>query len=348
MQSRSLSIPGQAVRECRVTLIDEREDAECRDCTSVGRDLVVPGLGRFNSVVERRSCSKCLKEFLVTLPWSIMLVAAAQIVLEFCCGRDASFDLSLRSSSGEAEFDDLEYQKEENLLRSYLRYFSYMLVHESQSHLWSNVATEITLAWFASAATTTRRGFTGQLELILVYLLSGFCGGLAFKAVTSGLESDVGLVGGSAGVFGLAGLCFVDSIADLSGMLAHKWKKMRNSSYANLEAVITPSRSSTTRILLLVSRSSAALVIVGFDIYSAVFRDGGFSHNKDVFSVHLGGLAAGVALSASLVVFKAVWQWVREFNGRKFENRRRFVVSLLKEEKAHFGEENKGMFVEDV
>ena len=79
---------------CRVNLVEE--DVESGNASSGGVDVVVPVLGRFNSVVERRSCGTCLRQLAGTLPWSILLVAAVQVAVEYCCERDTALALSLR------------------------------------------------------------------------------------------------------------------------------------------------------------------------------------------------------------------------------------------------------------
>ncbi len=308
------------MRECRVTLIDEREVGD----DNSGRDVVVPGLGRFNSVVERRSCGKCFKDLCATLPWAILAVAAVQILIEYCFDRNFSFALSLRSGgvaiSDEGEEDDSGGMA----MREYLRYFSYMFAHESQSHLWSNVATGVTLAWFASASSSSRRsGIAGQMELLCVYLLSGFGGGVAFKAATASSSADVGLVGGSAGVFGLAALCIVDSVVDLVSILSPCSK------IASYSSMSKSSNNSSSHLLILTARSLAAAVVIGFDLYSALSRH---SVPSDVLAVHLGGLFAGAVVSVCLSLFRGARRcWAK--GGGDGENNsymgRRYVVSLL-------------------
>ncbi len=197
-----------------------------------------------------------------------------------------------------------------------------MFAHKDRSHLWSNVATQLTLAWFASASASRRSaGIGAQLELLLVYLFSGFCGGLAFRAALAADPgspwSGAGLVGGSAGVFGLAGVCLFDSLADAAQIL-FRWirsRKAKSDSYSNLGGTCRQKmKVATSRgLLLLASRTLAAAVIVGFDLYH--LAAGTEEDNSDVIAVHLGGLAGGLAASAAMEGAKQAWRWGRRAKG---------------------------------
>ncbi len=67
------------------------------DPEAAGVDVVVPVLGRFNSVVERKSWGKCLRDFLASLPWALILVTLVQMVVQFSSDRDAIYRLALKS-----------------------------------------------------------------------------------------------------------------------------------------------------------------------------------------------------------------------------------------------------------
>ena len=69
-----------------------RIDAEFKCTISLtedlnSKDIVVPGLGRFNSVVERKSWGQTLKHFLTGLPWIIIILCICQIIIFY------SFDI---------------------------------------------------------------------------------------------------------------------------------------------------------------------------------------------------------------------------------------------------------------
>jgi membrane associated rhomboid family serine protease len=89
-------------------------------------------------------------------------------------------------------------------------FFSYMLVHQDAEHLWPNLLIQLVLS---GIATVRHPGFIGQLKIGLIYALSGYGGGVAYSMLDE--KSSIALVGASAGVFGLCGLCIVDFTEDL-------------------------------------------------------------------------------------------------------------------------------------
>ena len=124
-----------------------------------------------------------------------------------------------------------------------------MLVHDDASHLWVNVIVQLVLAWIAvitrqfrnrrsrsvfrsasisytsddeSVAAASDSGgifasILAHVEITLAYLLGVYLGGLVFHhSWNDSAEKKAGLVGGSAGGFGLAGLCLVDCAWDLA------------------------------------------------------------------------------------------------------------------------------------
>ena len=200
------------------------------------------------------------------------------------------------------------------------RFLTYMLAHKGASHLWSNVSTQLTLAWLATAAAVTAKANGGrksrmraEAELAAAYLLAVFCGGMAFRAALPSEAGDVGLVGASAGVFGLAGVCAVGGAADAVTAALRRWT--RRARYAELTAAnaeegeaaaattttTTTTTATTTKwILLLAARLAAAGVVVGFDAFELAS-----SLPTEVAAVHLAGFAAGAAAAAAAVAWRA-------------------------------------------
>ncbi len=122
-------------QDCKVNLIEEEEEEEVVvDCGGrvslaageggAGRQAV---LGRFDSVLERRSCARSLRDLALTLPWCLLLLSLAQVAVEYLFGREASLALSLRSGHDGgggtgAEVEAVgEVEAMEHSLRSYLR-----------------------------------------------------------------------------------------------------------------------------------------------------------------------------------------------------------------------------------
>lgn len=64
----------------------------------VGVDFKVPGLGRFNSVVEKRSWLDCFKNLARSLPWLIILISVVQLTVFYSISDDTSYDLLLPNS----------------------------------------------------------------------------------------------------------------------------------------------------------------------------------------------------------------------------------------------------------
>ncbi len=84
-----------------------------------------------------------------------------------------------------------------------------MLVHKDPAHLWPNILIQLVLS---AMATVRRPGIVGQLKILFIYALAGFGGGVAYTVLEERTSSA--LVGASAGVFGLCGLCIVDFTED--------------------------------------------------------------------------------------------------------------------------------------
>ena len=72
-------------RECKISLTEE------------GKNVRIPVLGRFNSVVEKKSWSQSFRELSGSLPWIIILISLIQIVVFYTIDSNKTFDLSLPS-----------------------------------------------------------------------------------------------------------------------------------------------------------------------------------------------------------------------------------------------------------
>ena len=177
------------------------------------------------------------------------------------------------------------------------RYFSYMLIHESPSHLWYNMLTQFTMAWFAMFR---HYGLIGHFELLLVYLLSGFSGGFAFKIIENS-TNQVNLVGASAGVFGIAGLCLWDSIAEMIEFcLIRCGLQDKASSYYDLNQSTFGLSFVAKKRLMFFARTSAVIVLVAFDAYAFTTGD---NAKRVTVLVHASGFACGVMLGLALFLF---------------------------------------------
>ena len=152
-----------------------------------------------------------------------------------------------------------------------------MMLHVENGHLWSNVVTQICLAWFAVCG-KNRNFILTQIEIAAVYLCAGFAGGFAF-IVRSSEESDaVSLVGASAGAFGLAGYCLFDAFFEVCRIL---FRSAEN---------FSPSKWS-----LLCAKTLCAGLVAAIDVIALCSGDIDDSRRESI-AVHLSGLGAGFIL----------------------------------------------------
>lgn len=207
-------------------------------------------------------------------------------------------------------------------LRKYIRslyscrYFSYMFVHESPSHLWFNLLTQLTLAWFAHFSHDQGPSILGHVEVLIVYLAAGFGGGVAFKIVeTSG--KHVRLIGSSAGVFGLAGLCTLDSLSDVIQLCWQKyWQpaghdrdgyvRTLDDSGLHMEfsrRSIFSMKSRERRLLIFASRTLSVSLLVAYDIYSYLVGD---EVKRVSITVHAAGFVSGLLAGVIWRLFRMI------------------------------------------
>ncbi len=192
-----------------------------------------------------------------------------------------------------------------------------MFVHESSSHLWSNALTQLTLAWFCTVSRRRRQrqgrqksatgSLGGHFEILLVYFCGGFGGGLAFRNIESrkGQDSAVGLVGSSAGVFALAGLCLCDTVADLWYLC---WSRKGHRASTSQE----DSDARWLLVLLLCARTLALTVVLAFDCVSFLKSQEG-DKEGEVVLVHLAGLLSGVAVAVAYRLFSILRRLVHPY-----------------------------------
>ena len=180
-----------------------------------------------------------------------------------------------------------------------------MFLHDSPSHLWYNMLSQLTFAWFASFH---HHGIGGHFEILLVYLLAGFGGGVAFKVVEKS-SSQIRLVGCSAGVFGLAGLCLLDSLVDGITYLWKKYRKKPNSEEMNYEyqslnqSFATKAKGHKKRMIF-IARTLCVLIQVAFDCYGAI--TGPHERRMSVL-VHFAGFVSGIVIGLLLLGFRHIY-----------------------------------------
>ena len=252
-----------------------------------------------------------LLRILVHLPWFILIISAVQIAVHYLFDTDNSASaLSLPSpsyveSSPSVSGSGGNYTRASvgHFLRTYARFFSYMFTHFGDAHLWSNVAMQVTWGLFASAGGHRTGGdIAGTLEVALVYLLAVFGGGVAFRSrhAALGSMSDVdGLVGSSAGGFGLAGLALLDTGVDGVGLVRRKCKM---------------GPFSWVPLVVAVVRSFATPVLLFYDLFGLGSDD---LDRKDTILVHLAGVASGLLVATFVRAFKAVVRLAKEERKKK-------------------------------
>ena len=180
-----------------------------------------------------------------------------------------------------------------------------MFIHENPSHLWFNLILQLTFAWFAGFH---HSGLVGHLEMLLVYLLSGFGGGVAFKIVETSSD-QVSLVGSSAGVFGLAGLCVIDSAVDTVQFLMNGFGRERPqvmNYYYSLNQVSRLGYMEKKRMMF-ISRTISVILVVAYNVYE-IFE--GNEEKKISVMVHFAGFFSGIIVGGILIMCRLIYRTI--------------------------------------
>ena len=117
-------------------------------------------------------------------------------------------------------------------------------------------------------------------------------------------------MGASAGVFGLAALCLVDSAADVAAVVKKRLQKQNTTSEVRelrryLSYRATRLSEWEGKILVLCSRTLAVVVVLAFDAYSFFAGERG-RPEVEVITVHAAGFLSGLVVSVAINVCRAV------------------------------------------
>ncbi len=177
------------------------------------------------------------------------------------------------------------------------RFLTYMWVHDGPGHLWSNLVTQLTIAWLASIGVCrSKKPLIANAEIALVYLSAGIGGGLAFQmrhrdgdGVDDG-DGAISLVGCSAGAFGLAGLCIFDTAYEIAD-----WFMTR--------VFNRDTRMTATRWTFLAARTICCTLVVGYDVIALISGDVDAARMETI-AVHLAGLVVGLIVAFAIRLAK--------------------------------------------
>lgn len=154
-----------------------------------------------------------------------------------------------------------------------------MLIHSDSNHLWSNIAVQIILAFLC---TYSYEGISGTIKVFLAYILGGISGAMTFILFD---ESAGVLVGCSAGVFALLGLCVIDLCIDV-----YEYCKRKNSLGNTLPR---------QHKIVAFSRFTVFVVIILGDLVN--FFTG--SQHHGTVRVHMAGFFGGILCGSIFLMF---------------------------------------------
>jgi membrane associated rhomboid family serine protease len=167
------------------------------------------------------------------------------------------------------------------------RHLTYMLAHEDDSHLWSNIIGQLVLAVVLCLQMADELGrltwgdaFRRAAKVLSTYAVSGYCAALIFDWSHRQGPRAKSLIGASAGVFGLCGLVCIETVQDFLRLL---WMAQ----YEQFDRCAG---------FMTITRSLIVGCIVAADLYQAVQWTLLPRSRAETLQVHFHGLVVGLSL----------------------------------------------------
>ena len=168
---------------------------------------------------------------------------------------------------------------------------TYGFIHADTPHLLANIGGQAIFA-ILICLDIQEAPWIRMLKAILVYLMSIVGGSIAFDYVPN--KETCGLVGASAGVFGLSGMCIVEALICIVSII----------SKSSFPKNVIEYNDTLMRFILAGVKLFLSLILVGIDLYynlpssssHLVDTDLAKTHHLDTLYVHIGGLSSGILI----------------------------------------------------
>ena len=185
------------------------------------------------------------------------------------------------------------------------RRISYGFVHADIPHLLANIGGQLIFALLI-CLDVQEKSWIRMVKAFSVYLVSIFVGSIAFDYVPN--KETCGLVGASAGVFGLCGMLAAEAIMSILSTL-------KRSPFAR---DLMDYNNQVWKLVLACMKLFLAVILIGLDLYynfsvpTKEISTRSVTYKLDSLYVHVGGMISGVILILLLEVVK--WTFCREIN----------------------------------
>ena len=175
------------------------------------------------------------------------------------------------------------------------RRITYGFVHADTAHLLANIGGQLIFALLI-CLDVEEKSWIRMAKAFAVYIVSIFGGSIAFDYVPN--KEICGLVGASAGVFGLCGMLAAEAIVCILSTLARSPFSRNLIDYNN----------QVWKVVLACMKLFLSLTLIGIDLYynfslSSKEKNDGATHKIDTLYVHMGGLISGILL---IILLEAV------------------------------------------
>ena len=179
------------------------------------------------------------------------------------------------------------------------RRITYGFIHADIPHLMANIGGQLIFALLI-CLDVKESSWKRMVKAIFVYLIS-ICGGsFAFDYVPN--KETCGLVGASAGVFGLCGMCVTEGFFSILSTLT----------ISPFARDLVEYNQKMWKLVFEGVKLFLSLILIGIDLYYNLVTSSKdesnniVNHHLDTLYVHMGGLISGIILSISFSVIKYI------------------------------------------
>ena len=179
------------------------------------------------------------------------------------------------------------------------RRITYGFIHADTPHLLANIGGQLIFSLLV-CLDLRESSWLRLIKAFLIYLFSIGGGSVAFDFVPN--KETCGLVGASAGVFGLCGMCVIEGLASVISILSSKPFARDLKEY----------NQKLWEIVLGGVKLFLSLILVGIDLYynlpnNSVVDPIHTKNNMDILYVHLGGLLTGMILITLIEIINIIF-----------------------------------------
>ena len=178
---------------------------------------------------------------------------------------------------------------------------TYGFIHADTSHLIANIGGQLIFALLI-CLDIKEKNWIRLLKAILVYTVSILVGSIAFDYVPN--KETCGLVGASAGVFGLCGLCAIEGL--LCIICTHSPASPYTRNLIEYNNKLWTFVFAGVKLFL-------CLILIAMDVYynlptsSNGAHNSGIRNNLDTLYVHMGGFISGIILTCLAEVISYIF-----------------------------------------